>query len=108
MDIYTTPIIPMNKNVSTLTRRELGQILAAEHIFKSDPAFWTWLMAGDIEWSRSDHNQKITIRSISERDFSLNGTCYPNEFELTYVMSHCKGQLNWTYTNHTHTQKESA
>ena len=99
MDIYTTPIIPMNKNVSAITRRELGQILAAEHIFKSSPGFWTWLMAEDIEWARSEHDQKIHIRSISERNFSHNRICYPNDFELSYVLSHCKGQLNWTYTN---------
>ena len=99
------PIIPLHSTVGDLTRREHSQILAAEHIFKSSAGFWTWFASDDLEWHRSSFNQKINIRSRSERDFSLNNSCYPNEFELSYVLNHCRGQLNWTYTGHKHTQE---
>lgn len=101
--ILPQPITPLHDTLGSLTRREHGQILAAEHVFKASPGFWTWLASGDIEWHRSGYDGKIHIRSRSERNFSLNNSLYPNEFELSYVLEHCKGQLNWICTTHTYT-----
>ena len=89
-----TPIIPFHSSMATVTGIEHARLLAAEHMFKSNPGFWTWLAHDDLEWYRNEHAGKIHLRSISERYFSESPTCYPNDFELSYI-ERCRGQLNF-------------
>ena len=88
------PLIPLHSSITTITGVEHARLLAVEHMFKSDPGFWTWLAHHDLQWYRSDHNDKLALRSISERYFSERDTIYPNDFELSFL-ERIKGQLRF-------------